>query len=154
MSLMERAYRVDVTVHDHDGAWSVLMWELTDPDTGNAHESPCFWTRTVGEAKRVWQQLDAGQVPGTLRASLTGRAGIVISGVQVWRRFPRPTGWGPWERHVPAIDGTREIRTGSCAPGRGDPRFDDTLRQLLGLPPSGLTDAARMALEPGQEHVA
>lgn len=124
MSATERAYRIDITAKDHDGAWSVLVWRRIDPTSGNHHESGCMWTSTLGEARRAWQQLDAGHVPADLAASLDGWAGLVISGVQVWQRWRRADGWGPWARHADAIDGTREIRTGVCAPAGADPRQD------------------------------
>jgi hypothetical protein len=129
---MERAYRIDITAKAPDGAWFLLVWNHTDPGTGNRHESAAFWSYTLGEARRVWQQLDAGHTPKDLAAPLSGWAGLVVSGVQVWRRFRRADGWGPWERHAPAIEGTHELRMGVCAPGADQPAVD--FRTQLGLP--------------------
>lgn len=124
MSAMERAYRIDIVAQDTDGAWAVLAWQATDPNSGATHEAACHWTTTLGEARQTWQQLAAGNVPTSLYGSLDGWAGLVLSGVQVWRRFRRADGWGPWERHAPAVDGTHEIRTGVCASAGADPRQD------------------------------
>lgn len=121
----EYAYRIDVTARAEDGSWWELAWTVTDVQ-GVQHEAACYWHRTLGEARRAWDMLDAGQNPRELDGDLSGWAGLVISPVQIWVRFRNADGWGPWKRHEtwdedkqrwePAtVEGTREIRTGVLA---------------------------------------